>query len=129
MMHHPNLTLFIQHSPLTGSQQQEALSFLKDWLSAGKSVTRVFFYQDAVLTAHTDLTQAPENVADEFIALAKTHQFPLQVCIASATRRGVLDESEAKKQQTQATLNPAFNLVGLGELAQAASNHDNMVSF
>lgn len=125
---HQPLALFIQHSAFSGVYQERALSFLQAWLKENKPVARVFFYQDGVLTANIGL-QNNQSVANQFIALSIEHKFPLQVCIASANRRGIIDEAQAKKQNTRSTLNKAFELVGLGELAEAGLNNEKIVSF
>lgn len=127
-MQHSSLALFIQHSPFTSTHQSSALSLLEAWTAAKKPVARVFFYQDAVLTANVGL-KSSSTLVGEFLKLSKKHQFPLQVCVASAHRRGLIDEAQAKKQDTQATLNQDFELVGLGELAEAALNNEKIVSF
>lgn len=121
------LALFIQQSTFSGYQEY-ALSFLQTWLKAPKPVARVFFYQDAVLTANNGLKNN-QTVADKFVALSQKHQFPLQVCVASAHRRGIIDEAQAQKQDILPTLNQAFELVGLGELAESALNNEKIVSF
>lgn len=128
VMSNQSLALFIQHSAFSGMYQQRALDFLQAWIKAQKPVARVFFYQDAVLAANIGL-KSNSTLVNEFSELSKKHQFPLQVCVASAHRRGIIDEAQAKKQDTQATLNQAFELVGLGELAEAALNNEKIVSF
>lgn len=127
-MSNQSLALFIQHSPFASTHQNSALALLEEWIATKKPVARVFFYQDSVLTANNGLKNN-QTVADKFVALSQKHQFPLQVCVASAHRRGIIDEAQAKKQNTQATLNKAFELVGLGELAESALNNEKIVSF
>lgn len=119
------LALFVQSSPFCASRQRLAVCFLHTWLSLGKPVSRVFFYQDAVLTAGLKLPQKANglSLADEFVKLSEQHQFPLQVCVASATRRGLINANDILE------LSAGFCVVGLGELAQAGFEHEKIVSF
>ncbi|MNH37717.1 Sulfurtransferase TusD [compost metagenome] len=58
------------------------------------------------------------------------HDVALHICVAAALRRGVNDESEAKRLGLPAAnLNDGFSLSGLGALAQAALTCDRMVQF
>ena len=54
----------------------------------------------------------------------------LVVCIAAALRRGMLDESEAKKNGIEGNnIHPAFRISGLGQLIEAGIQSDRLVVF
>ncbi len=123
------LTLLIRRSPYAGHGHQTALAFAFAALDAGHTIKRVFFYQDAVLAAlHQQPPQGQAGIAQQWQALAE-RGVPLQVCIANALRRGVIDEREAQRYQCQATLAADFMLAGLGEMASASEDSDRIVEF
>ena len=54
----------------------------------------------------------------------------LNICVAAALRRGVVDETEAKRLGLAgANLQSGFNLSGLGSLAEASLTCDRVVQF
>ena len=54
----------------------------------------------------------------------------LNVCVAAALRRGVIDAKEALAQDEQGeNLEEGFTLSGLGALAQSALMSDRVVQF
>ncbi|QLK62811.1 sulfurtransferase complex subunit TusD [Enterobacteriaceae bacterium Kacie_13] len=119
--------------PAYGTQQASAAyQFALALLSSGHQLESVFFYRDGVLNGN--LLSAPAS--DEFDLvrswqrMAADHQVALNVCIAAALRRGVIDENEATNQgHGQTNLQPGFSLTGLGSLAEASLTCDRMVQF
>ena len=119
--------------PAYGTQQASAAyQFALALLSSGHQLESVFFYRDGVLNGN--LLSAPAS--DEFDLvrswqrMAADHQVALNVCIAAALRRGVIDETEATNQgHGQTNLQPGFSLTGLGSLAEASLTCDRMVQF
>ena len=62
--------------------------------------------------------------------LAEKHKLDLVLCIAAAQRRGVLDESEAKRNGKDANnIAPGFRISGLGQLIEAGIQADRLVTF
>ncbi|MFT7257908.1 MAG: tRNA 2-thiouridine synthesizing protein D, partial [Candidatus Azotimanducaceae bacterium] len=54
----------------------------------------------------------------------------LIVCVASALRRGMLDETEAKRyDKTASNLDPQFTISGLGQLIDGALTADRTMTF
>jgi tRNA 2-thiouridine synthesizing protein D len=52
------------------------------------------------------------------------------VCIASAIKRGVVNETERERyEQTAATLADGFELVGLGQLIAGIQHSDRYIEF
>lgn len=119
--------------PAYGTQQASAAyQFALALLASGHQLESVFFYRDGVLNGN--LLSAPAS--DEFDLvrswqrMAADHQVALNVCIAAALRRGVIDEIEATNQgHGQTNLQPGFSLTGLGSLAEASLTCDRMVQF
>lgn len=96
------------------------------------SARQRFFHREGVLNGN--LLSAPAS--DEFDLvrswqrMAADHQVALNVCVAAALRRGVIDETEAHNQgHGQTNLQPGFHLTGLGSLAEASLTCDRMVQF
>lgn len=119
--------------PAYGTQQaSSAWQFAQAVLDAGHRITCVFFYREGVLNAN-QLT-SPAN--DEFdlvrawVALAQQHGVELNVCVAAALRRGVVDNQHSEPlERVAANLQAGFTLSGLGALAEAALSCDRLVQF
>lgn len=127
-----SFTLLITQSPLAGVAHYLALDFAQALLEQDHKLDRVFFYQDAVYVGINGQTpiQGQEPLAHAWANLAKQHNFPLQLCIANAIRRGVVDEAERNRYQLPATtLANGFVLAGLGEMATACKESDRVIRF
>lgn len=119
--------------PAYGTQQaSSALQFAQALLAEGHELKSVFFYREGVLNAN-QLT-SPAN--DEFDLvrgwqqLSDVHQVALNVCVAAALRRGVVDAQQAAQLNlVGANLQPSFILSGLGELAQSVLTCDRVIQF
>ena len=71
-----------------------------------------------------------ENLVADWRALAQEHGVELDVCVAAALRRGLLDSQEAESAGlTVANVSEPFVLSGLGQLAEAALGVDRLVQF
>ncbi|BFM07145.1 sulfurtransferase complex subunit TusD [Halioxenophilus aromaticivorans] len=109
-----------------------ALQFATACLASGHTLSQVFFYQDGVYNANA-LASPPQdelNMASLWQALQKTHATKLYVCVASAIRRGIVDENEAKRHGVRlANLAEGFEIVGLGQLMAATQTSDRCITF
>lgn len=118
--------------PYTSEAPLSALHFARATLNAGHEITRVFFYHDGVYTANK-LTVPPQDEMDltaEWSKIGMEHKLDLVICVASALRRGVLDQAEADRyEQTAANLADGFGISGLGQLIDAALGADRLVAF
>lgn len=62
--------------------------------------------------------------------LNQTQGVTLNICVAAALRRGIVDETEsARLGLAAANLQPGFILSGLGALAEASLTCDRVVQF
>ena len=116
-----------------GSQcASSAYQFCVAALAAGHQVVGVFFYQEGVLNATQLLSPASDevNLTDLWATLAIEKQFPLEVCVSAALRRGIVDQTEAKQLALQQfNLQAPFVLSGLGQLAELSAGCDRLVQF
>ena len=89
---------------------------------------RVFFYQDAVMVANA-LQWVPDDqrqLSTEWQKLA----IRLPVCVSAALARGITDAENAKRHALDAhNLVDGFELVGLGELADAVQSAQRLIQF
>lgn len=109
-----------------------AYRFTKAALEGGHEVYRVFFYGDSVMVAN-DLISPPQDethLPQAWNSLASEYDLDLVICIAAAVKRGVLNEVEAKRyEKTAANLIDNFDISGLGQLAEAISVSDRVLTF
>ena len=127
-----NFAIAVFGSPYGSDAHQHALAFTKAALNQGHNIHRVFFYHEGVYVA-VGSRVAPQDEVDvtaEWSKLADQHDFELAVCIANAQKRGVLNKAEAERNDRPTTsLAPGFELVGLGQLIEAATQVDRLIEF
>ncbi|MDD2945602.1 sulfurtransferase complex subunit TusD [Acinetobacter haemolyticus] len=120
-------TLLLITSAPTSIYAWHALG-LAQALHAKNQPFRVFFYQDGVAVANA-LQWVPDdqrNLTEEWQKLA----IRLPVCVSAALARGISDEENAKRHQiSQHNLAQGFELVGLGELADAVQSTQRLIQF
>ncbi|MBJ9202946.1 sulfurtransferase complex subunit TusD [Citrobacter sp. FDAARGOS_156] len=119
--------------PAYGTQQaSSALQFAHTLLEEGHELCSVFFYREGVYNANV-LTSPASDEFDLVRAWQKLHQqhgVALNICVAAALRRGVVDETEATRLGLSgANLQSGFTLSGLGSLAEASLTCDRVVQF
>lgn len=89
---------------------------------------RVFFYQDGVSVANA-LQWVPDdqrNLTSEWQKLG----IRLPVCVSAALARGITDAENAQRHNIHThNLAQGFELVGLGELADAVQSTERLVQF
>jgi tRNA 2-thiouridine synthesizing protein D len=126
------LGILVNEGPYTHQASDTAYQFTKAALAKGHEVVRVFFYNDGVNNG-TRLTIPPQddrNLQKAWSQLAEEHKLDLVVCVAAAQRRGILDESEAKRNGKDANnIAPGFRISGLGQLVEAGIMADRLVVF
>lgn len=127
-----SFALLVTHSPLGSLAHYQALDFAAALLAQGHQLKQVFFYQDAVYVGLNGQLpiQGQTSVLLAWQHFAEQHHIPLQLCIANALRRGLVDATEQQRYDLPAsTLANGFTLAGLGELAQAVKECDRVIQF
>ena len=112
------IDLLVQGAPLDTGAPRRALKFAQAALDTGHRIGRIFFYKDAV-TVGDRFASDEAGTREGWVQLAAQHGFELAICVAAAARRGIVEETVA----------PAFTIVGLGQLVEAAESSDRLVSF
>ena len=124
--------ILVNEGPYQHQASDSAYLFCKAAIARGHEVSRVFFYHDGVNNS-TRLTEPPRDdrhIVNRWSELAKQHNLDLVVCIATAQRRGIMDENEAKRQGKDANnIAPGFRISGLGQLVEAGIQCDRLVTF
>ncbi|WP_323060331.1 sulfurtransferase complex subunit TusD [Aeromonas hydrophila] len=119
--------------PAYGTQSAStAYRFALSLIEQGHRLSHLFFYQDGVCNGNG--LHAPASDESNLVALwrelANQQGICIDVCVAAAMRRGVLDEREAKGLgRAHFNLEPPFCLSGLGQLAEASLTADRFVQF
>lgn len=125
-------TLVITGAPYASQAPQTALNFAQAAVEAGYRITRVFLYGDGVHLANA-LCSAPSDEPNWVLAWSEflaQQEIPAIACIASALRRGVLDETERKRYDKDASnLAAPYQLLGLGEWVESVSGASKVVYF
>tara|TARA_R100000900_G_scaffold13099_1_gene11287 strand:+ start:82152 stop:82535 length:384 start_codon:yes stop_codon:yes gene_type:complete len=125
-----NYTLLITASPTASRSGLTALRFARALLTRGHQLPLVFFLDEGTRTG----TAAASTPSDETDLLAGWVELAgdtteLVLCVSSAQRRGLLDATAAQREDSEATVHPAFRLGGLGELVEALATSDRVVTF
>ncbi|GLS26519.1 sulfurtransferase complex subunit TusD [Marinibactrum halimedae] len=126
-----NIALAIYSPPLSETSLR-AIRFAKAALNNGHSIHRVFFYHEGVLHgSHLNTALKGEIPAtDEWRNLQQSHGIELIVCIASAIKRGVINEQEANRYgKSTHNLADGYELSGLGQLLESAVSAERIVTF
>nr|WP_297402355.1 sulfurtransferase complex subunit TusD [uncultured Marinobacter sp.] len=127
-----SFTLVITGAPYTSQSPQTALGFARAAVAAGHRIDRVFLYGDgvhlasALATPPSDETHWPR----EWASFLAEHKIPGVACIASALRRGLIDQAEQARYQLPASnLRPPFEIAGLGEWVEGSLRSSRVLYF
>lgn len=119
--------------PAYGTQQaSSALQFAHALLNEGHELASVFFYREGVYNANLLTSPASDeyDLVRAWQKLNTQHGVALNICVAAALRRGIIDETEAGRLALpSANLQPGFTLSGLGALAEASLTCNGWCSF
>lgn len=127
-----SFTLVITGAPYASQAPQTALAFARAAVAAGHHIDRVFLYGDGVHLASA-LAAPPSDEIDwtrQWREFLDEHSIPGTACIASALRRGIVDNNEQRRYEL-ATHNLAapFIIAGLGEWVEGTSHSDRVLYF
>ncbi|MDV2079850.1 sulfurtransferase complex subunit TusD [Marinobacter xestospongiae] len=127
-----SFTLVITGAPYVSQAPQTALSFARAAVSAGHAIDRVFLYGDGVHLA-SSLCCAPSDEVNwhrEWSDFIAQQQISAVACIASALRRGLVDDGEARRYQRDAhNVQAPFRLLGLGEWVESMTSSSRVLYF
>ncbi|MBV1930377.1 MAG: sulfurtransferase complex subunit TusD [Porticoccaceae bacterium] len=125
-------TIVILGAPYTDEAAESAFRFTQAALEKNHQIYRLFFYHDGVHNASSLITLPQDEIqpAQRWANLIAQYDLEAIVCIASSLRRGLLNETEAKRFSKPASnLTPGFKLAGLGDLVDAAQQSDRLITF
>ncbi|AGH82334.1 intracellular sulfur oxidation protein of DsrE family protein [Psychromonas sp. CNPT3] len=126
------IALLVSGAPYGQQGASSAYQFCHAALQSGHEIVGVFFYQEGVLNSSYILSPATDevNLQQLWCDLATQYQFPLEVCVSAALRRGIVDSVEAEQLAlSHFNLKPPFALSGLGQLAELSAKSDRLVQF
>ncbi|MEH6582166.1 MAG: sulfurtransferase complex subunit TusD [Halioglobus sp.] len=125
-------SLLVLSSPASGQTARSAALFAQAVLEGGHSIERVFFMDEGSYAGDAHRVQAqdePDPMA-LWVSLAEQHRLDLVLCVSSAIKRGLLDQSEADRyEKSAASVHPAFVISGLGQLVDASAKSDRLITF
>ncbi|WP_341305345.1 sulfurtransferase complex subunit TusD [Pseudomonas sp. TMP25] len=119
-------------SPAHAPSSRRALRFAQAALAGGHEIVRLFFYQEGVHSASSNVVFAQDelDMTREWREWVHAQQLDAVVCIAAALRRGVLNAEEAQRySRPAANLVAPWALSGLGQLHEATQLADRLVCF
>lgn len=125
-------TLKLLSSPTQNQSQLNAYHFAAQCLLQGHEIQQVFFYGDAVHAANKLISPAQDelNIQTLWQTLSQKYDFPLVVCIAAASRRGILNSEESSRHNKDcANLAAHYELAGLGQFIEASVLADRVITF
>lgn len=125
-------TLVITGAPYSSQAPQTAMEFARALIAAGHRIDRVFLYGDGVhlASALSCIPSDEPHWTHLWCEFLNSHRIPGVACIASALRRGVLDEREQKRYEKDAhNLASPFEIAGLGEWVEGVTRSDRTLYF
>ncbi|KGJ98715.1 sulfurtransferase complex subunit TusD [Thalassotalea sp. ND16A] len=120
-----SFALIVSTAP-TDNKTYTALTFARQLVADGHSITGVFFYQEGVLNAN-QYVQAPSDEVNLNLAWSAFQQqsaTPLHLCITAGERRGLTDSDEAAFSHN---IDDHFTISGLGELVVLTTKADKVI--
>lgn len=127
-----NYTLLVLASPTSGTGSLAAARFAEAALARGHHILRVFFLDEGAANglATAVTPQGEQDPLTLWAGLAERHGVELILCISSALKRGLLDDTERSRYEREAsTVHPAFSIGGLGLLVEATTQADRVLTF
>ena len=125
-------SLLVLSSPCSGQSSATALRFAESVINRGHHIQRIFFLDEGTLAGAAAMV-SPQDESDsvqKWAGFGTQHKVELILCVSSALRRGLLDATEAARyEKTAATVHPAFEISGLGQLIDATLAADRMITF
>ncbi|MCL7930126.1 sulfurtransferase complex subunit TusD [Halomonas llamarensis] len=124
--------LLVMGAPYVSQAPHSALRFAHAVIGQGYDLESVFFYHEGVHNASSLVTPAQGTTClrSAWKALHQQYNVNLDVCIAAALRRGLVDLAEANRHGYSAyNVEPPFELTGLGQLIALQQRCDRLITF
>lgn len=124
--------LLVMGAPYVSQAPHSALRFAHAAIGQGYDLESVFFYHEGVHNASTLITPAQDAMClrRAWKDLHQQYGVNLDVCIAAALQRGLVDSAEAKRHGYSAyNVEPPFELTGLGQLIALQQRCDRLITF
>ncbi len=125
-------SIVIYAAPYSTESASSALRFAQSVIDQGHEVYRLFFFGDGVHNAsqNTVVAQDEPNLQRQWNDLIQRHDIDSVICVSSALRRGVLNQTEAERHNIgSASAYASSEVAGLGQLIDATIHSDRMVNF
>ncbi|NMT63689.1 sulfurtransferase complex subunit TusD [Marinobacter orientalis] len=125
-------TLVITGAPYSSQAPQTALGFARAALAANKRIDRIFLYGDGVhLASALSVPPSDElNLSEAWAAFLAENSIAGVACIASALRRGLVNDSEMQRYGLPGSnLRAPFEIAGLGEWVDSAASGSRVIYF
>lgn len=125
------LSLLILASP-NEQGAHTALRFAREALQKKHNIYRIFFLSEGTLNSQglAVFPQDKPSLPLLWQELAEQHNIDIVTCVSSALSRGVIDDKEAKRYERHSySINPSHYLSGLGQLIDAYSHSDRLITF
>lgn len=125
-------SLLVLSSPCSGQGSATAVRFAQALVERGHEIYRVFFLDEGSLSGASSMVspQDESDIVQQWANFAQQSDVELILCVSSALRRGLLDQHEAQRyEKLGATVHPAFEISGLGQLVDATLASDRMITF
>lgn len=127
-----SFAIIVRGSPFQPQAALSAYRFACAALAEGHEIKRLFFHEDGVYNASASIVPSQDelHLPRAWQTLISEYQLDAVVCVASALKRGVLDQQEAQRYAAgSGNLLPGFVISGLGQLVDATLGADRVVSF
>lgn len=127
-----NIAIVVHGDGTSSESPHTALRFARAAVAKGHKIHRVFFYHAGVNLANVLAVQPQDelDIADEWASFANLNGIELAVCVAAALRRGVLGQQDAERYgRPTASVKAPFEIVGLGQMIEAAIEADRFITF
>jgi tRNA 2-thiouridine synthesizing protein D len=125
-------SIVIYAAPYSTESAATALRFAESLIQQGHELYRLFFFGDGVHNASklTVVAQDEINLQLQWSKLIEEHDIDSVICVSSALRRGVLDQTEADRHELgTASAYESSEVAGLGQLIDASLHSDRVVNF
>jgi len=125
-------SIVIYAAPYSTEAAASALRFAESLILQGHELYRLFFFGDGVHNASklTVVAQDEINLQLQWRKLIEEHDIDSVICVSSALRRGVLDQTEAERHGlSAASAYESSEVAGLGQLVDASLHSDRVVNF